>query len=473
MGVIDGRGDELRRRLNRAVDEERPAEVLALLGELERHEPGEPRWPHRRGDALKRAGRLDEAEAAYLRATERFAEQGFLPQAVALAKLVVALNPARSDLLDRIDQQATRDLRAHSARAAAAGRSASADDAVGPVAAPSTRQEDRGPSVLDGLVGARSESSARRLEPVDDPSGDEVRFVDVAEDESVAIDVADLDASLPPGVPIAPAGPYDLREPLDPLRLAQLSAAGLFADVSREALGELARAAELLELAAGSVVCRKGEAADALFVIVEGAARVELPWLPDGGVVLTAGQVLGEACLLRDAKRQADVHAVDPLTVLRIDEPALLGIVEAFPHVRQVLFDLLVKRVVTNTLQTSSLFSAFDAEQRKELARLFEVRLAPRRCVLQQAGKRSDGLYLLLVGDFAAVERQEEQRPLPLGTLVGHRSLLTRDVASRTVIAVAESLVLRLPASRFTSFATQYPPALAHLAETAAQPLVG
>ena len=103
---------------------------------------------------------------------------------------------------------------------------------------------------------------------------------------------------------------------------------------------------------------------------------------------------------------------------------------------------------------------------------MFEVRLAPAACALQQAGKRSDGLYLLLAGAFAAVDG-DRHVPLPLATLIGHRSLLSRAVAVRTVVASSESLVLRLPGGRFGQFAMQYPPALAHLSELAAQPLLG
>jgi CRP-like cAMP-binding protein len=435
------------------------------------------------GDALKRAGRLGDAEAAYVQAMNLFAEEGFLPQAVALGKLVVAINPARASLLDQIDQRATRDLRASTSYGVAAAAVAMPGGGGAPQAKASSQATpedvaqseqdatDRG-SVIDGIVQGGIAGAAQPLEPAEDAAADEVRFVDVPAEDSVAIDVSDLDAILPAEAELEPAGQFEFDDPLDAQHLSQLSAAGLFADVSQEALGMLARAAELSELRAGDYVCRQGDVADALFVIVEGTAHVRLPWLEGGGVTLAAGQVCGEACLLREAKRQADVRALGGLVLLRIPEKDLLRIVDAFPHVQEVLFDLLVKRLVTNTLRTSSLFAAFDPAQRKDLARMFEVRLAPAACALQQEGKRSDGLYLLLAGSFAAVDGQRHV-PLPPATLIGHRSLLSRDVAVRTVVASSESLVLRLPKARFGRFAMQYPPALAHLSELAAQPLLG
>ncbi|MBW2526224.1 MAG: cyclic nucleotide-binding domain-containing protein [Deltaproteobacteria bacterium] len=478
MGHIDKRGDKLRKKLNKAIEKDRRAEVLTLLGELERHEPDEPRWPQRLGDALKRAGRLQDAEDAYVRAMHLFAAEGFLPQAVALGKLVVALNPARSALLDEIDQQATRNLRANQSYGVAASQiampgavpaAAAEPPAAAPAPAAAPSAEDRS-SVLGSVAQAAVAEFARPLEPASDTASDEVRFEDVQPEDSIVIDVSDIDAIVPGEMELA--SEIDFAEPLDASRLAQLSAAALFSDVSQEALGELARAAELCDFQPGDYVCRKGEDADSLFVIVEGSAHVVLPWLDGGGVALTAGQVCGEACLLYEGKRQADVRALGGLVLLRIAEPELRRIVEAHPHVQEVLFNLLLKRLVTNTLQTSSLFAAFDPEQRKELALMFEVRLAPADCALQEQGKRSDGLYVLLAGEFAALDG-DHQVPLPLATLIGHRSLLSQDVAPRTVVASVESLVLRLPAGRFSNFAMQYPPALAHLSELAAQPLLG
>ena len=54
------------------------------------------------------------------------------------------------------------------------------------------------------------------------------------------------------------------------------------------------------------------------------------------------------------------------------------------------------------------------------------------------------------------------------GALIGHDALVTRAPCTRNVTVAVESILLRLPATKFSAFVTEYPPALAHLAELAA-----
>src|SRR3954470_19157064 len=97
-----GRTEELRAQWDRAVERDRPADAATALAELEKLEPHEPRWSQRNGEALRRLGKTREAEEAFVRATERYVEKGFLPHAIAMAKLAATLNPERADLLARL-----------------------------------------------------------------------------------------------------------------------------------------------------------------------------------------------------------------------------------------------------------------------------------------------------------------------------------------------------------------------------------
>ncbi len=503
----DPKGDKLRKALRKAIEWDNDKDLINALRALEKHERREPRWPHRLGDALKRAEQYEEAEAAYLRAMKLFADGGFLPQSIALAKLVVALNPARTDVLDQIDQKATRALRGAEREVVepptlpwtkpAAPPPAPSEPPVKPPEEGESEQDrrprflpkpprrpaatlpsaedqpaadrpaakaDESPSFIGGIPREGMAVAAKALELAADASNDEVRYEDVSEDEWIELDPSDLEVITSPSVHGDDLPTPEQLQPWSGRRLTHLSATALFADVSKEALGKLARAAELLELGSGDFVCRRGEVADALFVIVEGLAFVVLPWLAEGGVDLAAGQVFGEASLLEEGTRQADVRAKGGLVLLRIDRSELRNIVAEHSEVHRLLFELLVKRLVVNTLQTGPLFTAFSMSQRRQLARMFEVRVAPRGVALLKEGKKSDALYLLLVGEFTATD-DGRATPLPLGMMVGHRSLLSREPASRTVRATVESVVLRMPAKRFAQFAAQYPPVVEQLSK--------
>ncbi len=469
MSNVDQKGLELRHALEKAVDKDRTKDIVAALGALEQHEPAEPRWSQRLGDALVRLGRKPQAEGAYGRALDKLLEQGFLPRAVAMAKMIVALNPARSDVLDRISQDAARALRVQDAPEHAPRRLHPPPPPRLAPSGPRPAASEPPPSRLSLLPGApppRLIHAAPVLERAVDAGNDEVRFVDLTDDDIVSVDPSDMDAISVPPPDEAPGEPADESAVV----MSKLSATALLADVSPQALRELVRAAQRMDRADGELVYRKGTDADALYAIVEGTARVMLPELPGGAVELAAGQIFGEACLVKSGVRTADVVARGALVLLRIARSDLHRIMAMHPELNDVLFNLLTGRLIANLVQTSPLFVDFDLEHRRELAHLFEVRRAMPGTVLQEQGKRSDGLYVLLMGELD-MEEGGLVASLRPGSVFGHASLLTQSAADRTIRASSEALVLRMAAGRFAQFAAAFPPALDHLSELAARPV--
>ncbi len=493
------KGRQLRDALDRAIDKGRQKDVIAALQGLEQCEPAEPRWPQRLGDALLKAGKKTDAEAAWMRSLEVLVRQGFLPRAVALAKLIVSVNPQRTDILSKIDQDAAKQLRAKATELPAAARvppSPPVRSAVPPkpveptpraLAAPpqpvaearlpepaleiasNEAPEERPPlSMAAGAPVPAAVSAAPKLERARDASDDEVRFDDLDLADMDWVDASDMEAI---SVVQQPAATPKLPPPNPTAAwVSKLSATALLASIPQRALAELAVAARRLDPQDDELVVRKGARATALYIIAEGAVRVSLPLHQTGGVELAAGQVFGEACLLKSGKRQADVRSRGHAVLLEVQVSDLNRIIPKWPELSNLLFGLLVGRLVANLLQTSSLFAAFDMEQRREIARMFEVRRAAPGTVLQKAGKRTDALYVALMGDFD-IEEGGLVASMPPGTIFGHESLLTRQNAERTIRASGDAVVLRMPAGRFSAFAAQYPPALEHLAQLATQPI--
>src|SRR5262245_49422779 len=102
-----------RSKFEKALEANRFEDAIKLLPELRRHEPQNARWPHKQGDLLRRLGRNPEAVEAYGAAVELYASQGFIARAVAMAKTVVTLDPARIDILESVDPVAAQQLRAN------------------------------------------------------------------------------------------------------------------------------------------------------------------------------------------------------------------------------------------------------------------------------------------------------------------------------------------------------------------------
>ena len=101
----DSKTLDLRAQLNKALHTGRADEALTLYELIEKQKPREPRWSHRKGDLLKRLGRRDEAVAAYDRAVDLYAAQGFFERATATAKVMLSIDPTRRDVLSRLDLQ--------------------------------------------------------------------------------------------------------------------------------------------------------------------------------------------------------------------------------------------------------------------------------------------------------------------------------------------------------------------------------
>lgn len=100
---------------------------------------------------------------------------------------------------------------------------------------------------------------------------------------------------------------------------------GLFAGVSETDANDLLASGERVTIAQDAPVFESGDRGDAMYVILDGEARVDV-----GGRfhILKTGDVFGEMALIAPGPRMATVRAVSPLEVLRIDadrfEPFLL-----------------------------------------------------------------------------------------------------------------------------------------------------
>jgi CRP-like cAMP-binding protein len=111
-------------------------------------------------------------------------------------------------------------------------------------------------------------------------------------------------------------------------RVDLLSRADLFASVSAGALEQLAKRAERVEVAAGTVVIDQGQAADAFFVVESGEYDVSFTD-PRGQVIalpsMRADAGFGEIGLIEGMTRTATVRAATDGVVLRIPGDAFIA----------------------------------------------------------------------------------------------------------------------------------------------------
>jgi CRP-like cAMP-binding protein len=446
--VSDSRSRELRDKLNQALRRERLSEALGHYEALQMVERNEPRWPHRKGDLLKRLGRPEEAVEAYERAVDLYAHQGFVARAAAMAKVVLGIAPERLDVLERVNLDTARRLH-RSTRSAV-------------VTADTETQLDDEPATqtkrlsLDALPLVADHSAGEDL----------LRFTKppAAKHLSLDLDISDAEVQdRPPAVD-------GLSERPTAEHLAQLPSMPLFAEVPKSMLTQIVQESRLIDLEPGENLIDRGTTADALFALIEGSVQLIRETDVDA-VVLSEGDVVGISSLLGNVSYEGDVTARTKIRALRISKLLLDRLVAEHPALGDVLLEILGRRLVATLVRTSPMFSSFNNGARSKVAAMFEVRRANQGTVLLEAGKRADGLYIPMIGSLTAIRPSgEEIGNLKLGRALGQHSMLTRSTSPMTVRATSDVLVLRLSARRFHELASTYPDMVAHLEELARRP---
>lgn len=510
--------EKLRADWHWATEKDKPHDAVKALVELEKLEPNEPRWSQRLGESYRRMGQTKEAIEAFTRAFDRFFSRGFIPRAIAMAKLVGTLDAERGDLLEKSLPQGGPAVPPPLSFGGLPGKTDSERLSSPPVAeeAPPDAAPPKGGVRPPPLPSGDGPKPARRaplppaavgaapkppalpthlrdsrqlkvakpvpLSPAQDAPPGEIRFDDAPESSieillgefmsdvvKVEVEEADLDVDEDDAPPTRPVDMISVPRNSTERAYTSLAAVRLFAALTRDALVALAAASELVEFVPSAMIIVRDERAFALYTIVSGAVRVIVPGSPE--IRLGEGDVFGEASLLEEGKRQADVKAETELMTLRIEKSRLDALTRQFPELSDALFDLLARRLVMNLMQTSPMFNAFEPATRLELAQKFEVRRAEPGTVIAERGCRSDGLYVLLAGDVRAEQANGTSTRIARGTAFGHASLLGRASSDVTIRVVSEAVLLRMASTGFAALAAHFPPALAHLAETAQEPL--
>lgn len=436
---------KLRNKLNQALRKERLGEALVHYTALEAVEPDEPRWPHRKGDLLKRLGRRQEAVEAYERAVDLYAQHGFVARAAAMAKVVMGIAPERVGVLDRVSTDAARRLY-RSARPVSITVATDVDEPL-----PLTKL------LTVGAVPLVADASA---------SDDLLRFTGPPTGGSPPLDLEISDAELH-DLPLTPTG---LSERPTAEHLAQLPSMALFAGVPRSVLERIVQESRLIDLDPGESLIDRGTTADALYTLIEGSVQLIRPD-DEHAIVLSEGDVVGISCLLERVNYEGDVTARTKVRTLRISKLLLDRLVAEYPALEEILLEVLGRRLVATLLRTSPMFSIFDDGARATVASMFELRRAEQGTAILEAGKRADGLYIPMIGALTVIGPNGlALGGLKLGRALGQQSMLSGAPSPLTVRAASDVLLLRLSARRFNELASTHPKMVAHFEDLAKRP---
>ncbi len=431
----------LRTQLGKALKANRLHEALDLYELIEKQQKDEPRWSHRRADLLQRMNRKADAVLAYERAVDLYAAKGFVARAAAMAKVIMAIDPNRSDVLERVDPEAARRLHRENR-----SMIVTADE-------PPTPEDDGPPTDSQSLITDALPLITDQTAPLD-----ELRFTKAEQTNDVRLDITGVELLQRP---LARESTVSMRPSAS--TLAQLPSMPLFAEVPRLILEALVRESTLVDAEDGQRLVTAGMIADALYVIVEGTV-VGRRGTDMRTMLLGEGDVAGVSCLLSNVNYGEDVMACGRVRALRISKQLLDQLVAKHRPFGEVLMEILSRRLIATLVRTNPIFTAFDETTRRAIARLFEVRRALAGTRILEAGKSADGLYIPLHGRVVT-RRADGQRigDMELGIAIGQESMLMRQPSLVTVEAASDVLALRMPAAQFSDLLLKRPDVVQHM----------
>jgi CRP-like cAMP-binding protein len=490
--------------------------ALSRFAELEKLEPDEPDWPRRAADCHRALGNSKAQVEALGRAAERYMSQDLVPKAIATCRMILSIDPRHTATQERlgalsgasavrfpVDGQPRR-VSAETEQQAAQGPAApvppqSALDArvVVPRAprleeilrkrrlhAPRTALEPRpaAPKVETTLQEAQPAPVAEfgENEPPTDPLG---RALELSAPIGATPSLIGKDAYAtnieavykPNGTPsgmfrITFPEPSVAEPTADVRRRAQtaLPTTPLFSELSPQSLSRLIEEARLVAYEAGTVVHRKDDASDALYVIVSGAvsvlagegSRLEITSLGEG-------DCFGETALVGNEPRLTTVETTERTELLRIDRKLIAELVLTEPRTLRVALRFLRERLVQGLLLTNPLFTSLAKGRRRELSERFEFLQVDHGSLLVEQGSSSPGLYVLLSGAVEVVRRENDTdlrlSVLHAGAVFGEMSLLSGEPAVADVRSMGKVFALRLPEWGFQDVGEDHPEILEFL----------
>jgi CRP/FNR family cyclic AMP-dependent transcriptional regulator len=242
---------------------------------------------------------------------------------------------------------------------------------------------------------------------------------------------------------------------IDPALRGEIANLPLFADLEPESLHELIGRLRVVVLDQGQILFRQGDAANALYVVVEGAVVPIAEGAEGEGrrklAVIERGDFVGEIGLMTKQPRNATVAALVESTLVAIDRSVLVPLMRDAPSVAQGILRFLRSRMLDRQIRSNLFFAAFAHAEREAVARQFRLLEVKDGTRIVTGGQPPEGLFVVLAGSLARVDpaRGKQLGRLELGDVFGGDWLLAGKPSPWDVVARGRAWMIVLGERRF------------------------
>lgn len=198
----------------------------------------------------------------------------------------------------------------------------------------------------------------------------------------------------------------------------------------------------------GDVIVRRGDPADAMFLIVSGRARVVAP-AEDGTEItlnrLGPGDTFGEDGLVEGSVRSATVRASSGLEAARLDGSVFRALVATHPEIGDAVTLALRRHTLSDFLSLHTEFADLPPPVLADLLAGLQPVEVPAGTVVIRQGDPPGPMYVVEDGRLRVSRGDRDIGWLGPGDPFGERALFTGEPRSATVVATADTRLLRLP----------------------------
>lgn len=326
-------------------DKGRFAEAFEAYEKIKPYGDKDPRIYLRMGDIARKVNDNAGAVLCYKDAVRSFTKLGFVIKAIAVCKIIIAIDPGQQGIHDKLAEL-------YAKQGGTAPSAPRTQTPAPPVAVPEARTEEA---------------------PRQEPSGSSKAW-GKAEDDDNDIEV------------------------IQPMKLPRVP---LFSDFNEEEFLAVIRKVRSHDFAPGDYVFHEGDGGDSIFIIAEGAVKV-IGRAKDAGEValatLAEGAIFGEFGFFSNAKRTTDIKAVDSSTILELTKADLDELITRHKRIEEVLFKFYKERVVDRLMGLSDIFRPIAKPDRAEILSRLQLTRFLKGSVIVREGEKGDTMYLIKTG---------------------------------------------------------------------------
>ncbi len=250
-----------------------------------------------------------------------------------------------------------------------------------------------------------------------------------------------------------------LPESLDSFELFDSLDSGAFAD--------LAQSIAWIDLEAGQTLFRRGDPADAVYLVQSGLLHAQAEETGCAPVLvgrIEPGSLVGEIGLLMGGRRGATIMAAQRTRLGRLGAKDIETVFARHPETKRAVLETTRRRLRrTQWLKIlASYFGEIDKDKLDLIEPRFEWLHLDRGETLFSQGDEADGLYILIHGflQVVAADAPGAERTIgsiSRGEIVGEMAILSGDKRMATVRAVRDSDLVRLSKAEFDQISRAYP----------------